>query len=83
MDAKLLSLIGSCIAGDGPSWITFFLKFGSIAVQILNKSYPVLSPDENEDIIQNIFVKLTNGGLKNFNGTTVYEFLAYFRKITG
>ena len=37
--------------------------------------------DENDDIIQNIFIKLTNGGLRNFNGATVYEFLAYFRKI--
>ena len=81
MDAKLLSLIGSCIAGDGPSWETFFSEYGAIAVQLLNHRYPSFTPSENDDIIQNIFVKLTNGGLRNFNGTTVYEFLAYFRKI--
>ena len=81
MDAKLLSLIGNCISGDGPSLDTFFSKYGSIAIQILNKNYPILSPDENDNIIQNIFIKLTNGGLSNFNGATVYEFLAYFRKI--
>jgi RNA polymerase sigma factor (sigma-70 family) len=81
MDDEFLSFIGRCISGDGPSWDTFFSKYGSIAKQILNKNYPFLSPDENDDIIQNIFIKLTNGGLKNFNGTTVYEFLAYFRKI--
>ena len=81
MDDELLSFIGRCISGDGPSWEYLFLKYGSIAIQILNKSYPILSPDENDDIIQNIIIKLTNGALRNFNGATVYEFLAYFRKI--
>lgn len=81
MDAAFLALIDRCISGDSPSWDTFFSKYGSIAIQILNKNYSILSPDENDDIIQNIFIKLTNGGLRNFNGTTVYEFLAYFRKI--
>jgi RNA polymerase sigma-70 factor (ECF subfamily) len=81
MGDEFLSFIGRCVAGDGPSWDAFFSKYGSIAIQFLNKKYPHLSSDENGDIIQNVFVKLTKGGLRNFKGTTVYEFLAYFRKI--
>jgi RNA polymerase sigma factor (sigma-70 family) len=81
MDDEFLTFIGRCNAGDGPSWDAFFSKYGSIAVQFLNKRYPVLSSDEKDDIIQNIFSKLANGGLRNFNGTTRYEFLAYFRQI--
>jgi len=82
MDDEFLSFIRRCLAGDGPSWDAFFSQYGSIALQILTRRYPVLSSDENDDIIQNIFIKLTNGGLGNFNGTTGYEFLAYFRQIT-
>jgi hypothetical protein len=52
MDDEFLSFIGRCISGDGPSWDTFFSKYGSIAVQILNKSYTILPPDENDDISQ-------------------------------
>lgn len=82
MDDEFLSFIGRCIAGDGPSWDAFFSQYGSITAQFLNKRYPLLSSDENDDIIQNIFMKLSRGGLRNFNGTTGYEFLAYFRQIT-
>ena len=32
-------------------------------------------------MIQNTFSKLLKGGLKNFRGSTRYEFLAYFRRI--
>ncbi|MGO9311678.1 MAG: RNA polymerase sigma factor [Syntrophobacteraceae bacterium] len=81
MGDEFLSFIGRCVAGDGPSWDAFFSKYGSIAIQFLNKKYPYFSSDENDDIIQNIFIKLTKGGLRNFKGTTVYEFLAYFRQI--
>jgi RNA polymerase sigma factor (sigma-70 family) len=81
MDDEFLSFIGRCNTGDGPSWDVFFSKYGSIAIQFLTRRYPVLSSDENDDITQNIFIKLANGGLRNFNGTTGYEFLAYFKKI--
>jgi RNA polymerase sigma-70 factor (ECF subfamily) len=81
MGDEFLSFISRCVAGDGPSWDALFSKYGSIAIQFLNKRYPNLSSDENDDIIQNIFIKLIKGGLRNFKGTTIYEFLAYFRQI--
>jgi len=82
MDASFLSLIGGCIAGDGPSWEAFFSEYFSIATQLLNHRYPSFTPAENDDIIQNVFMKLSRGGLKNFKGTTGYEFIAYFKQIT-
>jgi RNA polymerase sigma-70 factor (ECF subfamily) len=81
MDAAFLALIDRCINGDDPAWEVFFSEYGSIAIKLLNHLYPSFTSAENDDIIQNIFIKLTNGGLRNFNGATVYEFLAYFRKI--
>ena len=76
------SLIKACLSGDETCWNDFFHKFGSLAIHILTNRYPAFTPDENDDIIQNIFIKLSRGGLRNFNGTTGYEFLAYFKQIT-
>jgi RNA polymerase sigma factor (sigma-70 family) len=82
MNAAFLSLIGRCIDGDGPSWEAFFSAYAAIAIQLLNYRYPSFTPAENHDIVQNIFLKLSRGGLSNFKGTTVHEFLAYFNRTT-
>ncbi|MCL2760381.1 MAG: sigma-70 family RNA polymerase sigma factor [Desulfuromonadales bacterium] len=82
MNEEFLTFINSCIAGDSQSWNDFFSKYGSLATKTLNRYFSKLSSDEKDDIIQNILVKLLNNGLKNFKGTTKYEFLAYFKQIT-
>jgi RNA polymerase sigma factor (sigma-70 family) len=50
-------------------------------MNVLNSKIGDLSLDQREDIIQNTFSKLVKGGLKNFRGSTRYEFLAYFKRI--
>ena len=37
--------------------------------------------DDHDDIIQRTFTNLISSGLKNFKGTTKYEFLLYFKTI--
>ena len=75
------SVIRGCLSGDETVWSAFFTEYAPIAMNILNRRLGDLSLDEKEDIIQNTFSKLLKGGLKNFRGSTMYEFLAYFRRI--
>ena len=75
------SVVRDCLSGNEAAWSAFFTEYASIAMNILSRRLGDLSLDEKEDIIQNTFSKLLKGGLKNFRGSTVYEFLAYFRRI--
>jgi RNA polymerase sigma factor (sigma-70 family) len=75
------SVMAGCLSGNETAWSAFFTEYAPIAMNILNHRLGDLSLDEKEDIIQNTFSKLLKGGLKNFRGSTRYEFLAYFRRI--
>jgi RNA polymerase sigma factor (sigma-70 family) len=75
------SVIAGCLSGKETVWSAFFTEYAPIAMNILNHRLGDLSLDEKEDIIQNTFSKLLKGGLKNFRGSTMYEFLAYFKRI--
>src|SRR5271157_2244176 len=75
------SVVRGCLSGSETAWSAFFTEYAPIAMNILNRRLADLSLDEKEDIIQNTFSKLLKGGLKNFRGSTRYEFLAYFRRI--
>lgn len=81
MADDLISLVQGCIAGDKGSWDIFVRDFSRTAMNILNSKFHNLGVDRKEDIIQNVFIKLIQGGLKNFCGTSKYEFLAYFKTI--
>ena len=50
-------------------------------MNILHHGLEDVSLDEKEDIVQNTFSKLLKGGLRNFRGSSGYEFLAYFKRI--
>ena len=75
------SVMAGCLSGNETAWSAFFTEYAPIAMNILSHRLGDLSLDEKEDIIQNTFSKLLKGGLKNFRGSTRYEFLAYFRRI--
>jgi RNA polymerase sigma factor (sigma-70 family) len=81
MIEDMLSVIRACLSADGVAWKVFFTEYASTAMNMLNRAVPDLSPQEKEDIIQNTFSKLLKGGLKNFRGSTRYEFLAYLKQI--
>jgi RNA polymerase sigma factor (sigma-70 family) len=81
MIEDVLSVIKACLSADGVAWKVFFTEYAPVAMSMLNRAVPDLSPQEKEDIIQNTFSKLLKGGLKHFRGSTRYEFLAYLKQI--
>lgn len=81
MADDLIPLVQGCIAGDKGSWDIFVRDFSRTAMNILNSKFHNLGVDRKEDIIQNVFIKLIQDGLKSFNGKSKYEFLAYFKTI--
>ncbi len=81
MSDNVLQIINDCLSDKEGGWDLFFKEYASVAMNILNHHFPSFSQADKDDVIQNIFSKLLKGGLKNFQGTNKYEFLAYFKKI--
>ncbi len=80
MSGDIISIIERCLAGDGDAWKIFVKDFAPLGKNILLHSFDFKSV-EQDDILQNVFVKLVSGGLKHFRGTSQYEFLKYFKII--
>lgn len=80
MVEDVVLIIARCLAGDGDAWKVFVKDFAPLGKNILLRSFD-FKPVEQDDIIQNVFVKLVGGGLKNFRGASKYEFLKYFKVI--
>jgi len=80
MKEDVLLMIRGCLGGEARAWDNFVKEFGSVAENITRK-FTNLASYDRENIIQNVFVKLLRGGLEDFQGTTKYEFLKYFKKI--
>lgn len=80
MFEDVLSVIEGCLREEEGAWNIFAKEFGSMADNILRKFSDVASQDR-ENIIQNVFIKLLKGGLRNFQGSTKYEFFKYFKTI--
>lgn len=78
----VLSIINACLSDDNAAaWNSLIHRFGGIALNILNGKFGDLSRQRKEDIVQNVCLKLVRGGLKNFRGSSKYEFLSYFKTI--
>lgn len=80
MFEDVILVIEGCVRGEERAWNTFVNEFGSMAENILKK-FSDLIPHDRENIIQNVFIKLLEGGLNNFRGSTKYEFFKYFKTI--
>jgi RNA polymerase sigma factor (sigma-70 family) len=80
MFEDVLLVIERCLRGEERAWNIFVKEFGSMAENILRK-FSDLAPQDRENIIQNVFVRLLKGGLSNFQGSTKYEFFKYFKTI--
>lgn len=80
MFEDVLLVIEGCLREEEQSWNIFVKEFGSMAENILRK-FSDLAPHDRENIIQNVFIKLFKGGLRNFQGSTKYEFFKYFKTI--
>lgn len=52
-----------------------------MAMNIPNSRFWNIIEHEKEDIVQIVFMKLKQSGLRDFRGASKYEFLAYFNQI--
>lgn len=76
----LMRVINACQSGEKQAWAEFYRHFGRVAQGLLRRQGE-FSAAELEDLIQEIMLRLYRGGLAQFKGTTIYEFLAYFKTI--
>ena len=74
----ILPLINACLSGDKEAWNALFREYSPIALHYLAKKFPTLASDDHHDIIQNVFTRLIQYGLRNFQGSSRNSFLAYF-----
>jgi RNA polymerase sigma factor (sigma-70 family) len=80
MFEDVLLVIEGCLREEEWAWRIFVKEFGSMAENILRK-FSDFAPQDRENIIQNVFIKLLKGGLSNFKGSAKYEFFKYFKTI--
>ena len=80
MIEDVILIIQRCLAGDEEAWNAFHREYSGIAMAFLRWKFPSIV-DDHDDIIQKAFTNLLSAGLKNFKGTTKYEFLSYFKTI--
>ena len=74
----ITSLITACLSGDKAAWNALFKEYASIAMQLLKTQFPTLAPLDRDDIVQMVFSRLAQFGLRNFHGSSRNTFLAYF-----
>ena len=74
----ITSLITACLSGDKAAWNALFKEYASIAMHRLRNQFPNLAPLDRNDIIQMVFYRLAQSGLRNFHGSSRNTFLAYF-----
>ncbi len=73
-------IIQPCLEGDEDAWNALHHEYAPVALAYLRWKFPTVG-DDHDDIIQRTFTNLLSFGLKNFKGTSKYEFLAYFKTI--
>jgi len=82
MIEDVILVIQRCLAGDEEAWNALHREYSGIALAFLRWKFPAIA-DDHDDIIQKVFTNLLTSGLKNFRGTTKYEFLSYFKTVVG
>jgi len=80
MVEEVILIIQRCLAGDEEAWNAFHREYSGIAMAFLRWKFSSVA-DDHDDIIQRAFTNLISSGLRNFKGTTKYEFLFYFKTI--
>ncbi len=80
MIEDVILIIQRCLTGDEEAWNAFHREYSRIAIALLRWKFPAII-DDHDDIVQRTFTNLLSSGLKNFKGTTNYEFLTYFKTI--
>ena len=80
-DDKLSSLIDACVRGEENAWSLFVGRYGKVVRGCLAVYFRGRA-ERIDDVTQQVFVKLWKAGLKDFRGTSRFQFLAYLKLIT-
>ena len=80
-DDKLLSLIDGCVKGEEKAWNLLVGRYGKVVRGCL-AAYFRGRGERIDDVTQQVFIKLWKAGLKDFRGTSRFQFLSYLKLIS-
>ncbi len=75
-------LVQKAAARDDEAWKRFVEAYSPLVWRLL-RQFHQLGAAEQEDLFQDVFVALLNGGLARFRGSTEHELRWYLKTITG
>jgi RNA polymerase sigma factor (sigma-70 family) len=78
---EITNLIQRAARGEKAAWDALVEQYKRLTWGILGKFGNSLSRAEQEDLFQDAFVILLDGGLQRFRGSSEYEFRAYLARI--
>jgi len=78
---EITTLIQQAARGEKAAWDILVEQYKRLMWGVLGKFNNSLSRAEQEDLFQDVFVILLDGGLHSFRGTTEHEFRAYLARI--
>lgn len=81
MVEDIISLIQRVRAGERTAGDAFIEQYKRLVKGILGK-FDNLTPPERDDLFQDVFLTLLDGGLQRFRGATGHELRAYLARIT-
>jgi len=74
-------LVAKAIAREAKAWERLVETYGPLVWRVL-RTFRSLEPEIQEDLFQDVFAVLLNGGLEGFRGSTEHEFRWYLKTIT-
>jgi RNA polymerase sigma factor (sigma-70 family) len=74
-------LVAKAIAREAPAWEGLIETYAPLVWRVL-RTFRSLEPEMQEDLFQDVFAVLLNGGLEGFRGSTEHEFRWYLKTIT-
>lgn len=74
-------LVARAIAREVKAWERLVETYGPLVWRVL-RTFRSLEPEIQEDLFQDVFGVLLNGGLEAFRGSTEHEFRWYLKTIT-
>ena len=81
MSGDLLGLVEECKGGKEEAWERLVAPCGKIIRGYLMK-YCRGKAEVVDDITQLVWIKLLKGGIRDYRGTSQYQFLAYLKTVT-
>jgi RNA polymerase sigma-70 factor, ECF subfamily len=78
---EIRDLVARASAREAQAWETVVRQYGPLIWRLLQK-FRNLEKEALDDLFQDVFTVLLNGGLTSFRGSSEHEFRAYLKVIT-